>query len=850
MSLFLALADILFVGDGRMDRDVARLVEAGLREMGGSVSVAVDTIGGAPLEYNFDHPSYLDPKRNPPDVEALSELQKGETRALVLSEGLPLPTIVAWHEPVDAVSNYAAVARAANPDVRVFYTERWHSLQSGIDVKLDEDAASDVPWRDRIDLDRDIWRAIAAKASDDPLSGGRIEMIPVGQAMGRLADEIEAGKVSGISDIREIFRDDVATNGRGSYFVAMVHLAAMTGQSPEGLPSRILRAWPSRDWVLSDEQAAIFQRIAWEEVVEFAGLPPLKFSEPATTGDMAVAASAAIEPFLPPGPVPDVIDLPGVSNPDLFVGLAGVADWSVQVPFLDLMKTSRQWFGHLPGEWGGRSFDDLARAGVFDEHGWPTSVPQDVTALSTLVLTDLPADSKGVRGRYVLRYEGQGSLKVEGIVRQVAAEQGRIIFDYEPGAGFAMVTLEAMDPADPIHNITIVREDRVAALDAGEMFNPDWLARLRGVQGVRFKDWMATNNSAQSRWDDRPMPDDVTWTAKGVPLEVMIALANELDADPWFTMPHLADDDYVRNFAQMVRNGLEPELQVWAELSNEVWNWQFAQASWAEEQGEKRWGQESAWVQFYALRASEMAAIWTDVYGADAKTRLVRVISSQTGYQGLETQILSAPLVMGEGRPAPALNFDAYAVTGYFSGQLGQDSKVAAVRDWIDQSRVAAEQAASDQGLTGDAADSYVAAHRFDTAIKMAAVELRDGSLTGDTEDSLVWNIDNVLPYHAQVARQHGLKLVMYEGGTHVVGLGDAVDDPLLTEFFSALNYSPEMGAMYTDLLKAWSGVSDAPFTHYVEMGSPSKWGSWGAMRHLGDVNPRWDALATGCDDC
>jgi hypothetical protein len=33
-------------------------------------------------------------------------------------------------------------------------------------------------------------------------------------------------------------------------------------------------------------------------------------------------------------------------------------------------------------------------------------------------------------------------------------------------------------------------------LDAGEIFNPDWLARMRGVKALRFMDWMATNDSA------------------------------------------------------------------------------------------------------------------------------------------------------------------------------------------------------------------------------------------------------------------------------------------------------------------------------------------------------------------
>ena len=39
----------------------------------------------------------------------------------------------------------------------------------------------------------------------------------------------------------------------------------------------------------------------------------------------------------------------------------------------------------------------------------------------------------------------------------------------------------------------------------------------------------------------------------GVALEYMIALCNELEADPWFCIPHTATDEYVREFAKQVK---------------------------------------------------------------------------------------------------------------------------------------------------------------------------------------------------------------------------------------------------------------------------------------------------------
>ena len=532
------------------------------------------------------------------------------------------------------------------------------------------------------------------------------------------------------------------------------------------------------------------------------------------------AAAADAPWFQAPSDLPPTIPaISPITNPNLALGLAGVNDWSVQQPFLDVMKTARPWVAHLPGQWGGWDYSRIEAGGYLDADGWPLALPPGTTAISTLVLTDLPTDAEGVAGRYVLTYAGHGTLQLGGRAALVEQTPGQITFDFEPGPGAVMVTVTIIDPVDPIRDIHIVREDRAAALHQGQIFNPDWLQRIRGARMLRFMDWMATNDATLTRAADRPRPDDFTWARNGVPMEVMITLANQLDADPWFTLPHLADDDLVRQLAVLARDGLKPGLRAWVEYSNEVWNWQFAQAHWAEEQGRARWGQEHSWVQYYALRAAEVADIWADVF-ADPD-RLVRVIATQTGWLGLEEQILEAPLVLAEGRPAPVASFDAYAVTGYFSAALGSDEKAAMVRSWLDQGEEA--------------------------ALDLAARELRDGSVSGDAEGTLDHLTGTLWPYHAEVARRHGLRLVMYEGGTHVVGQGKQTEDVALTAFFARLNYAPQMGGLYDTLLGAWAGLTDAPFNAFVDVLQTSKWGSWGALRHLGDDNPRWRVLARGC---
>lgn len=816
MSLFSFLADVLFVGHSLIGPNLPPLVEGALDRLTGPSVVQAQIINGASLAYNWDHSGDAE------GVDARAVLAEGLTDALVLTEAQPIADQMAGGLTVPALVNFARAAVLANPDTRLYLYETWPPFTG--------DAAK---WRAAIAADLPLWQTAIVSAAAQ--SGAPIGLIPAGQAMALLSQDIEAGRVPGVTSITEFLADDIHLSGKGLYFVALVHAAVLTGQSPQGLPPKLTRRWLTRDSVIDAPLAGVLQDIAQRAVTT-----PLP-SPPAASVTQIVAANAT--PLDPVSPEPQAVSMgsnpplpPGltaITNPNLGFGLAGVNDWSVQLPFLDLMKSARPWVAHKPGQYGGWEEADLRALGLLDSQGWPLALPVGATAISTLVLTDLPADAAGAAGRYEVTWDGKGDLVLEGRAQGVDRQAQRASFDYSPGEGSVTLSLRALDPVDPIRNIVVVRQDRAALLAAGEIFNPDLLSRLRGARLVRFMDWQATNNSPLSEAADRPLPGDYTYaTPRGVPVEVQIALANRLRADPWFTIPHLASDALIRDLAQVVRAGLDPALQAHVEFSNEVWNWQFTQSSWAEAQGKRRWGQEGTWLQYYGLRAAEMAAIWREVFGPDADSRLVTVIATQTGAKGAETQILDAPLAVAEGLPPPAQAFDAYAVTGYFAALLGSEAKAPMVRGWLATSALA------------DPANPYAA------AFARAAAELRSGAESGDPEDTLAMLLGDVLPYQASVAADRGLRLMMYEGGTHVVGYGPVVDDPDLTAFFTALNYSPEMGALYDQLLSGWSMLSDAPFNAFVDTYRPGKWGSWGALRHLGDDNPRWRALATGCGRC
>ena len=811
MAIFAAMAKVLFIGHALISGDLPRYVESGLRALEAPAEVQGQSILGAPLIWNWDHAAEE-------KTDGRVELAKGDVSDLVLVEAMPISDHQQWSDTAGMVRRWTDAAVSANPEAQVWLVQTWPAIDSSSLTGEGE------YWRDAIAAELPLWIDLAGSGP------GAARIVPVGQALSRLSLEVDAGNIPGLTTLADLFSPDSAPNGRAEYFIAMVHLAALTGTSPEGLPLNLGNVRRPRSNPLTEAQAQAFQRIAWETVQGFSpetvsqGQPPAA----AITGEMPAFGA--------------------VTNRNLTLGLSGVNDWSVQLPFLDLMKTARPWIGHLPNQWGGWGEAELAREGALDPNGWPTRIPAPLTTISTLILTDLPGDTGGVAGSYNIFWEGEGRLDVGGRGEEVLRAPGLMVFDYTPGPGAVEIVISKINPVNPLRNIQVVREDRLQIFTQGEIFNPDWLARIEGVRGLRFMDWLATNDSPLMAVADRPRLADYSWARRGVPVEIAVALANRLRAEPWINIPHAAEDALVREMAEVVQRDLDPGLRAWVEYSNEVWNGQFEQARWADEQAQARWGQRDSHVQFYALRATEVMAIWSEVFGNP--DRLVRVVATQTGWIGLEENILAAPLVLAEGRPLPAESFDAYAITGYFSGFFGAEHKIPLVKGWIAESTAAAEAEAMRQGLDAGATAVWMGLHRYDLAVERAEQELRDGRLSGKPEDTISTVRAEILPYHAAIAKKYGLSFAMYEGGSHVVGYGPAVEDAALTEFFVALNYSPGMGRLYGEFLAAWAEVSDQPFNGFVDVSTPSKWGSWGALRHLWDDNPRWRALARGCDPC
>ena len=612
----------------------------------------------------------------------------------------------------------------------------------------------------------------------------QVDLIPVARVLSRAFRETG---LSGI-DTLDIYADDM-THGSATlyYLAAAVTYAGLFNEMPQfgGLPAEV-------DPMVEPYFNAL-KRIISEEI-EITG----------------TAEQASVKPKAMKAQQREVITAASKGAPSLGIGLNAISDWSTQLPFIDLMKSARPWVGHRLGEWGGYDADEIEERGLLDANGWPTEIPRLIDGFETFVLTDMPEDLTQIAGMYRLTYEGEGRIDFTGLARPVGYGDGEIWFRYAPGEGSVGIKISKTDPkntGDYIRNISVVREDQIALFDMGVVFNPDWLRLIQDMRLVRFMDWMETNDTTITSWSERPQVGDYTYMRRGAPAEVMIALANQIGTDAWFNMPHTADQSYVTGFATLVRDQMRPQLKAYVEYSNELWNFIFPQTQWAVDQAKDTWGRsapDDAWFQLAGLKAAEVMQGWSSVF-AGQEHRIVRVAAVHTGWTGLEEPFLEAPLDPSR----PADHFDAYAVTGYFGHELGDEDGPANVKRWLRQGQ--------------------------QVAIENAVAEIRSNSLKFLTKEA--W------PHHARAAQSYGLELIMYEGGTHVVGHGDWVNDTKLTALFEALNYSPEMGALYQEVIAEWTKAGGTLFNAFVDVGTPSKWGSWGALRNLNDQNARFDAL-------
>jgi hypothetical protein len=498
------------------------------------------------------------------------------------------------------------------------------------------------------------------------------------------------------------------------------------------------------------------------------------------------------------------------------MNLENVVDWSPAWTFTDAFKASRPWISHAfntatwATSWDARDAPPLA----LDADGnvtllatWTNGVGQTMQQRAgTLMFRGLGGGYAA--GTYRAEWDGDGTVTFGFDARVTTTGQtpaGRSFADLAvtPSDNGIYVLIEATNPANPVRNVNVWMPDwngqRFPGQHwppgaAGSPFHPLFLKRLSPFGTIRFMGMQETNTSDIVTWGDRRDAFDIRQGSgpegtisepivNGMSVEYMVQLANDLDADPWFNMPHQADDTFVRNFATYVRDHLEPGRTVYVEWANEVWNfgWGFDASHWvaakaAAENLDPDYGQ---WI-VAGREAKRDMDIWSSVF-AGHTDRLVRVAAGWAAVDWVTGQVAEA--MQG--------SFDAIAIAPYITP--------------TDQQRA-----------------SYSAS----TTVDQVIADTRTNIAT-----SVQWTAN-----HERLAQEwssrlgRSIQLVAYEGGHHLDGRGEAYQGA----FYAASN-DPRMGQIYRDYLKGLDAAGMDLFMDFQFTGQPgaTPWGDFAKLHRM-----------------
>lgn len=509
------------------------------------------------------------------------------------------------------------------------------------------------------------------------------------------------------------------------------------------------------------------------------------------------------------------------------VNLEGNFDWSSAWVFRDAFLRARPWGVQAHDPIGGNTMWQFQAGNgpelSVDSDGWVTELQTwignggvEYQQRATTVI--FAGEAQQPAGTYRAEWDGNGVLAMPYVVEQGVTPEGRnyALVNMPAGVLFGM-TIESTDPANPIRNINFwmpdyqgesLVEDDWTPGSTESPFHPLFLQRVDDFDTLRFMDWQMTNFSDVVTWNDRRTLSDASQSdgdlieyelTNGVALEYMIELSNEVDANPWFNMPYQADDDFVYNFATMVRDTLDPELKIYVEWSNEIWNSAFPVNSWIYDQVALP---ENAGLDFFDVAGNEIQRdfdIWTTVF-AGQEDRLVRVVAGQQANSWILGQLLENV----DGR-VDAVSASAYAGIGYeASAAFTAESTPDDIMDYLENV-------------------------------------------------SIPWALDR-LQEHRQVANTYeqllgkDLPLLTYESGSHVISNPSAFPGSVAeAQAIEAMN-SPRMYDIYQQLLH---GARDAGVDLYNEFtftsgSDPNFFGNYGLLKQMDqplEDSPQYQAL-------
>lgn len=530
--------------------------------------------------------------------------------------------------------------------------------------------------------------------------------------------------------------------------------------------------------------------------------------------------------------------------PRLGINVGSMGKLSSSIPFTDIFKISRGWFTSCEYDWRAkRPIDPGCEAKKslnsqeqkmldLDGNGWVRSLPtpQD-SPIFTSVTSTWNLSDRFPTGRYVVLYDGEGRMKITGDLRMGYQRQGHIEFDLHSPKRNLKLQITQTDPrrnGNYIRNIRIIPKKNEKDY-MRRVFNPDYIARIRPMQVLRFMPWTNPRANVAVDWNQRASIGQAHYTGDGgVPAERMIDLANAINASPWMSIPYKANDDYVRQYARMVKNRLRKNQKVYLEYSNEVWNSIFPAATYAARKADKLWkfpypkvpaGKRRVLLSanWYSKRSVEMCKIWKNEFGSE-RNRVKCVLGSLNSVSWLGKEILDCPLWKEAGGCGRYV--DAFGIGPYFGDYIAKKEHRGTIKRWT-------------QDADGGKA-------------RLFQEILHGGMLKGGPQGGAMSLVRDQIYANKKLADKYRLELIAYEAGQHLIRYDPphTVKDPAVLNLFMSVQKDPRMKQAYQQYLSTWAQGGGGLILHFYGIGQPEPKNFFGMLDHLQQAStPKYQAI-------
>ena len=316
--------------------------------------------------------------------------------------------------------------------------------------------------------------------------------------------------------------------------------------------------------------------------------------------------------------------------------------------FVDMAKEHHRWLN--PSDWSALGEE------YFDERGWPITDALFLMDMRPVAEWAGEIDDPEIyridySGTYKCSFTGNANVQSSGTgtVAEVIyhPDENRTTFDFvvdepeEDNYGFFAIVFRntELEPGGDsgIADLKIIRPGYEE--DTEQTFLDEFIYALTNPQfaALRFKDFLGTDGAdpvypGVFEWTDRKLVTDAAQVHipeigknTGAAWEYVVELANEVEIDPWINIPVSATTEYVTEVAKMFKRDLNPDLNVYVESSNEVWNTApgYEQTQYNKAQAEALGIGER---ENHARRTVELAQIFESVYGEGSLNDKIRVV--------------------------------------------------------------------------------------------------------------------------------------------------------------------------------------------------------------------------------